>query len=299
MKKRIFEKIFNIVAIILALTFIAVLLTTIFGGIDYQEFDNSLVKSLFIGLAIIYLVISIISLINLFSDNDIVKDIAVSRDRTGSTKATASIIKKLTKKYIKTIEGVTCNKVTLLLTEYGVNLRISIKIRDAEIKETTTYIKMLLDNVFEKTLDYKFHSIDFKVQKLQSNYEPPVEELHIEADNEVLMEKTLKLKKEAEERAKAKEFNDKIKEAVDQKELENASEKVEEEATDVTETDGAIIDTDVKAEVKTEVAETTEEESASIDIEEDVESLEDSKTIEVEVSKDTKKDIKDNKTTKK
>lgn len=226
MKKRVFEKILAIIGIVLAIVFAAVLLTTIFGGIDYQEFDNSLVRGLFIILSVIYIIVSALSLINLFSDNDIVKEIAVNRDRTGSTKATSSTIKSLIRKHLKTIEGVKCGKISLVLNEYGVSLRINVKMNDVEIKETTTYIKLLLDNVFETTLDYKFHSIDFKVQKLKSNYQPPAEELKEEAESEVRIERAARRAKEAEEKAKIKDMNEKI---IEKAELEVNEESVETE----------------------------------------------------------------------
>lgn len=212
MKKRIFDRILSVIGIILAVAFAAVLLTTIFGGIKYEEFDNSLVKGLFIGMAVVYLVVAILTLINMFSDGDIVKEIALNRDRSGSTKATASVIKSLTRKYIKTIEGVKCTKVTLILTEYGVNLRINVKMKDLEIQETTTYIKKLLDDVFSTTLDYKFHTIDFKVQALKSNYEPPKEQLRAETEKEVIELKKIRIAKEM-QKAKEEEIAEKLKEA--------------------------------------------------------------------------------------
>ncbi|NLL55691.1 MAG: hypothetical protein GX242_00555 [Clostridiales bacterium] len=221
MKKRIFDRILAVIGIFLAVCFAAVLLVTIFGGIDYKEFDNSLVKSLFVAMAALYVAISILTIINLFSDGDVVKEIALDRSRSGSTKATAPVIKSLTRKYIKAIEGVKCTKITLVLTEYGVNLRINLKVKDLEVKETTTYIKKLLDNVFETTLDYKFHSIDFKVQSLKSKYQPPTEQLLEESQKEVEKLRQLKLQKEAEQKAKEAEMEAKIME--ENKELDNAS----------------------------------------------------------------------------
>lgn len=212
MKKRIFDRILSVIGIILAVAFAAVLLTTIFGGIKYEEFDNSLVKGLFIGMAVVYLVVATLTLINMFSDGDVVKEIALNRDRSGSTKATASVIKSLTRKYIKTIEGVKCTKVTLILTEYGVNLRINVKMKDLEIQETTTFIKKLLDDVFSTTLDYKFHTIDFKVQALKSNYEPPKEKLRAETEKEVIELKKIRIAKEM-QKAKEEEIAEKLKES--------------------------------------------------------------------------------------
>lgn len=216
MKKRVFEKILTIVSIILTLVFAGVLLTTIFGGIDVAEFDNSLVRGLFVILTALYVVAAVLIIVNLFSDNDIVKEIAVNRDRTGSTKATAGIIKKLAKKYIKTVEGVKCGKITLVMTEYGVNLRINIKLDDKEIKDTTTYIKKLLDDVFDTTLDYRFHSIDFKVQQLKSQYQPPVSEIRAETEKEISQERALRQAREAEEKAKAIEDEKKIQETINE-----------------------------------------------------------------------------------
>lgn len=214
MKKRIFDRVLSVVGIILAVSFAAVLLATIFGGIKYEEFNNSLVKWLFVSMSVIYLIVAALTLINEFSDGDVVREIAINRDRTGSTKATAPVIKGLTKKYIKTIEGVKCTRVTLILTEYGVNLKINVKMRDKDVKETTTYIKKLLDDVFETTLDYKFHSIDFKVQELKSSYEPPKDKLFAMSQKEVAEQKAIRKAKE-EEMAKQAEIEEKLKETAE------------------------------------------------------------------------------------
>lgn len=266
MKKRIFDRILSVVGIILAICFAAVLLATIFGGIEYKEFDNSLVKGLFVAMTVLYLVIATLTVINLFSDGDVVKEIALDRSRSGSTKATASVIKSMTKKYIKTIEGVKCTKVTLILTEYGVNLRINIKVRDLEIKETTTFIKKLLDNVFDTTLDYRFHSIDFKVQTLKSNYAPPEEKLREETQKEVIEQKNIKLLKEAAEKAKEAEMEAKLKEA----NLEN----------DIIDNDSDIIENEEVVETETENIE--EEKREEETIENDVPAMKTDKEHELE-----------------
>lgn len=266
MKKRIFDRILSVVGIILAICFAAVLLATIFGGIEYKEFDNSLVKGLFVAMTVLYLVIATLTVINLFSDGDVVKEIALDRSRSGSTKATASVIKSMTKKYIKTIEGVKCTKVTLILTEYGVNLRINIKVRDLEIKETTTFIKKLLDNVFDTTLDYRFHSIDFKVQTLKSNYAPPEEKLREETQKEVIEQKNIKLLKEAAEKAKEAEMEAKLKEA----NLEN----------DIVDNDSDIIENEEV--VETEAENIEEEKREEETIENDVPAMKTDKEHELE-----------------
>jgi uncharacterized membrane protein len=268
MKKRIFDRVLSVIGIILAICFAAVLLATIFGGIEYKEFDNSLVKGLFIVMAVLYLVIATLTIINLFSDGDVVKEIALDRSRSGSTKATAPVIKSLTRKYIKTIEGVKCKKVTLILTEYGVNLRINVKVRDLEIKETTTYIKKLLDDVFDTTLDYRFHSIDFKVQSLKSNYAPPEEKLRTETKKEVVEQKNIKLLKEAAEKAKEEEIEAKLREA-------------SLEANDVANEENDVIESDIIESAQDEVIEATED---IVDTAEEIVEAIEKDTIENDVS---------------
>ncbi|HKL93975.1 MAG TPA: hypothetical protein VJZ69_01670 [Clostridia bacterium] len=185
MKKKIFEKILAIGNTTVALVFVIVLLVTMFGGIDAAEFNNSLLRGLFTSLGIVYLLLATGSVVYQFVDTDAVKEIVINTDKQTSTKATATVIKKIAKQHIATIEGVKCTKVVISLTEYGVRLKVGIKVVDKEIQEIAAVLKCLLEDVYYETLGYRFYAIDFKVLSLKSTYASDMEKIEEQAKENV------------------------------------------------------------------------------------------------------------------
>ena len=57
MRKNI-ERILGAASIVIAFVLTVILLVTVFGGIEQSEFDNNLVKGLFITLAVLYFVLA-------------------------------------------------------------------------------------------------------------------------------------------------------------------------------------------------------------------------------------------------
>ena len=91
MKKNL-EKIFASCSIVVAIILIMVLVVTAFGGIDASEFNSKLVRGLIITLAILYLVLSIISLVLIFVNSDVVKEITLRQEKGGSVRVTSNVI---------------------------------------------------------------------------------------------------------------------------------------------------------------------------------------------------------------
>ena len=171
MKKNI-EKILASAGLIIALVLIVILIVTAFGGIEQSEFDNQLVKGLIITLSVLYLVLAISSLTMLFLGSDAVREITLRSEQGGNCKATLGVIRKLVKETFYGIDGVKTGKVSLIVNEYGVKLKVSVRITDRDVFETETYLRTLLEEVFKGALGFKFHAIEFKIVSLQALFKP-------------------------------------------------------------------------------------------------------------------------------
>lgn len=171
MKKNI-EKILASASIVIAFVLTVILLVTVFGGIEQQDFDNSLVKGLFITLAVLYFVTAGGLLVMLFVASDAVKEITLRSEQGGSCKATLGVIRKLVKESFRDVQGVKTGKVALVVNENGVKLRVSVRITDRDVFETETYLRTLLEEVFKGALGFRFHNIEFKVVEFQAKFKP-------------------------------------------------------------------------------------------------------------------------------
>ena len=169
MKKNL-EKIFASCSIVVAFILIMVLVVTAFGGVDANEFNSKLVRGLIITLAILYLVLSIISLVLIFVNCDVVKEITLRQEKGGSVRVSSNVITKFVKTTCKQVEGVKCQKVALVSDEYGVRLKTNVKVVDKDVLEAETYLRTLLEDVFLGEFGFKFSSIEIKVMALTPNY---------------------------------------------------------------------------------------------------------------------------------
>lgn len=171
MKKNI-EKILASASIIIALVLIIILLVTAFGGIKQEEFDNDLVKGLFITLGVLYIVLAGGMLAMLFLAGDAAREITLRSEQGGNCKATLGVIRKLVKQTFAEVDGVKTGKVGLVVNEYGVKLKVSVRIKDKDVFETETYLRTLLEEVFKGALGFRFHVIEFKITALQAKFKP-------------------------------------------------------------------------------------------------------------------------------
>lgn len=169
MKKNL-EKIFASCSIVVAFILIMVLVVTAFGGVDANEFNSKLVRGLIITLAILYLVLAIISLVLIFVNSDVVKEITLRQEKGGSVRVSSNVITKFVKTTCKQVEGVKCQKVALVSDEYGVRLKTNVKVVDKDVLEAETYLRTLLEDVFLGEFGFKFSSIEIKVMALTPNY---------------------------------------------------------------------------------------------------------------------------------
>lgn len=184
MKKNI-EKILASAAMIIALVLIIILLVTAFGGIKQEEFDNNLVKGLFITLGILYAVLAGGALAMLFLGSEAVREITLRSEQGGNCKATLGVIRKLVKETFADVEGVKAGKVSLIVNEYGVKLKVAVRITDRDLFETEVYLRTLLEEVFKGALGFRFHAIEIKVTALQSRFKPDKDKVQSAVDERV------------------------------------------------------------------------------------------------------------------
>lgn len=169
MKKNL-EKIFASCSIVVAIILIMVLVVTAFGGIKATEFESKLVQGLIVTLAILYLVLAVVSLVLIFVNSDVVKEITLRQEKGGSVRVSANVVTKLVKQTCKQVEGVKCQKVALVSDEYGVRLKVNVKVVDKDVIEAETYLRTLLEDVFFGEFGFKFSSIEIKVMALTPKY---------------------------------------------------------------------------------------------------------------------------------
>lgn len=169
MKKNL-EKIFASCSIVVAVILIMVLVVAAFGGIEPDEFNSKLVRGLIVTLAILYIVLAVVSLILIFINSDVVKEITIRQEKGGSVRVSSQVVSKLVKQTCKQVEGVKCQKVALVTDEYGVRLKLNVKVVDKDVVESETYVRTLLEDVFLGEFGFKFSSIEIKVMALTPKY---------------------------------------------------------------------------------------------------------------------------------
>ncbi len=189
MKKNI-EKIFTSCSIVVAVILIMILIITAFGGIKTEEFDSQLVQGLLVTLAILYLLLAITSLVLIFIKSDVLKEITIRNGQSGSVKVSAGVVTKLVKSACNQVEGVRCKKVVLMSDDYGVRLKVDVKITDRDVVEAETYLRTLISDAFEAQFGFVFNSIEIKVMALQSKYQADQDKI-----NELVEKKLAEMKK--------------------------------------------------------------------------------------------------------
>ena len=266
MKKNL-EKIFASCSIVVAIILIMVLVVTAFGGIESTEFESKLVQGLIITLAILYLVLAVVSLVLIFVNSDVVKEITLRQEKGGSVRVSSNVVTKLVKSTCKQVEGVKCQKVVLVSDEYGVRLKVNVKVVDKDVLEAEVYLRTLLEDVFLGEFGFKFSSIEIKVMALTPKYKAD------QAEVQSKVEKKLEQMKAQEAKAENKEVTDDAQENLPETESDVAVETDETQE----ETEDAAVDA-LAEEVQNDVENETSEKSVDVGEEDSVENEEETAT---------------------
>lgn len=275
MKKNL-EKIFASCSIVVAIILIMVLLVTAFGGIETQEFESKLVRGLVLTLAALYVVLAVISLVLIFVNSDVVKEITLRQEKGGSVKVSSNVITKLVKNTCKQVEGVKCQKVGLVSDEYGVRLKLNVKVVDKDVVEAETYVRTLLEETFLGEFGFKFSSIEVKVMALTPHFKAD------QADVNEKVEKKLEELKAEQAAADAKEAKaEPVTEEAVAEEVANAEENVQAEEGVVEESPEAVEAEEIGEEaIEEKEAEAVEAETCDDKAEEVLNEQEEVKEIE-------------------
>lgn len=275
MKKNL-EKIFASCSIVVAIILIMVLLVTAFGGIETQEFESKLVRGLVLTLAALYVVLAVISLVLIFVNSDVVKEITLRQEKGGSVKVSSNVITKLVKNTCKQVEGVKCQKVGLVSDEYGVRLKLNVKVVDKDVVEAETYVRTLLEETFLGEFGFKFSSIEVKVMALTPHFKAD------QADVNEKVEKKLEELKAEQAAADAKEAKaEPVTEEAAVEEVANAEENVQTEEGVVEESPEAVEAEEIGEEaIEEKEAEAVEAETCDDKAEEVLNEQEEVKEIE-------------------
>lgn len=256
--KKTMLKIFATASAIIAIVFVIVLLVAVFGGITVEEFDNALVKGLFVTLGSIYILIMAFVLTMLFINDETVKEIVLRSDKEGGTRTTVGVVRKITKDTVALVEGVKCTKSAVIVNEYGVRLKIAVTVKGRDIEEIESYLRALLEDAFMGALNFKFYSIEIKVKKLEPKHKVNAEAIMAEADAK---REEARLAEEAtEENSEKTEENPVAEVPAAEEAVEVTAEASEEAAEETAEETAEEVSAEEKAEAET--AEETAEEAA-------------------------------------
>lgn len=171
-------KIFASASIVVALILIMILIVTAFGGIQTEEFESKLVRGLILTVAIIYALLSIITLGVMFSTSDTVQEITVCKEKDHALRVSAKVVNKMIKRSCAQVEGVKCKKVALVADDFGVRAKINVKVIDKDTVEAETHIRLLVEDTFRNEFGFAFTAIEVKVMKLEPKYKPNDEEIN-------------------------------------------------------------------------------------------------------------------------
>lgn len=189
MLKRNLEKIFTTAATILALILIIILLVIAYGGIDAKDLDNSLVKGLFITLAIIFGLLATTALVLLFINDDAIKEITLRTNSAQKTRVTVFAVKKLVVKACSEIEGVKCKGIKLTTSDYGVKLKVKIAVKEKDVEQVEAYVRNMIKDIFANALGFAFSAIEIEIMKFEPAYKPNVAAIIAKADEELATKK--------------------------------------------------------------------------------------------------------------
>ena len=187
MKKNIL-RIFATASVVVALVFVIVLLVAAFGGIGEEDFNNGLVQGLFVALAIVFILLSAATLTFLFINDEAAKEIVLRADKEGATRTTVGVVKKIAKETVALVEGAKCTRCAIVANDYGVRLKITIKVKDIDVGDAERYVRACLEDAFLGKLNFKFYSIEIKVNQLKSKYAVDVNKVKAESDAEAKAE---------------------------------------------------------------------------------------------------------------
>ena len=171
--KKIFEKVVTVTLGVISLFFVIMMLVTAFGGLELQDFDNSIVRALLICLAVIFAVLTGLAVFAAFQDNEKLSSVMLFKNKESATKATVAVVKRTAKRVIKDIPEAKLTKVQIVADDNGnVRLKVDLKLSTDATMDVVTKVRATLIDTFANIFGIEFASIDFRIVKSKNSYVP-------------------------------------------------------------------------------------------------------------------------------
>ncbi len=171
--KKIFEKVVTVTLGVISLFFVIMMLVTAFGGLELNDFDNSIVRALLICLAVIFAVLTGLAVFAAFQDNEKLSSVVLFKNKESATKATVGVVKRTAKRVVKEIPEAKLTKVQIVADDNGnVRLKVDVKLATDATMEVVTKVRALLIDTFANVFGIEFASIDFRIVKSKNSYLP-------------------------------------------------------------------------------------------------------------------------------
>lgn len=171
--KKIFEKVVTITLGVISLFFVIMMLVTAFGGLELNDFDNSIVRALLICLAVIFAVLTGLAVFAAFQDNEKLSSVVLFKNKESATKATVAVVKRTAKRVIKDIPEAKLTKVQIVADDNGnVRLKVDLKLSTDATMDVVTKVRATLIDTFANIFGIEFASIDFRIVKSKNSYVP-------------------------------------------------------------------------------------------------------------------------------
>ena len=155
---------------LIALFFIVFLILTAFGKVEAEEFDNTVVRTICLVLGGIFAALSVATQVILYLNEDAVKEIVLRSEREGTARTSLAVVKKIAKGTVKNIEGVKCTKCAVISNDFGIRLRVWLKIKGRDMKETEDLVRACLEDAFLGALRFRFFAIDINVKQIEAKH---------------------------------------------------------------------------------------------------------------------------------
>lgn len=190
--KKIAEKVALValicIAFVFALTAVLYVTDTINNYYNIHEFydqeglllempNNTIQVILLIVLGVVLVLLSLYLLYVNFSEKENLRNILLSCDADSATRSGIKVIDNIVKGCSNQVEGISVRKIHVRTDEKGGLIAyIYVRVNADEVSEKINVLRCLLVDSFKNTLNLKFNTINFRIDKLNGKYVPSVEQ---------------------------------------------------------------------------------------------------------------------------
>lgn len=176
--KKALQKIATFALIVVGFLVTLFLLLVVLGAFDFGAYidGNRVVHSLVIVLAIIYTVLGVYLVIEIFAGDTGLSTMVLFSDNMNAVSTTSRVVRRLVTKTAKSLDIVKVKKLIITQDDKpGFKLGVHIKVSGGEVSSTTEKLRFLIANACKDVLGVTFNSIHIKVVKLENSYTPDLE----------------------------------------------------------------------------------------------------------------------------